>query len=42
MLHLLARSLALPLAPPLAATAPVPGHMREALQRCGAKKAVLF
>jgi tRNA pseudouridine32 synthase/23S rRNA pseudouridine746 synthase len=34
-LHLLARSLALPLSPPLAATAPVPPHMRAALARCG-------
>jgi tRNA pseudouridine32 synthase/23S rRNA pseudouridine746 synthase len=34
-LQLLARALALQLDPPLAATAPVPVHMREALQRCG-------
>jgi tRNA pseudouridine32 synthase/23S rRNA pseudouridine746 synthase len=35
MLHLLARSIRLALAPPLAAEAPVPPHMRDALQRCG-------
>jgi tRNA pseudouridine32 synthase/23S rRNA pseudouridine746 synthase len=34
-LHLLARSIALPLDPPLAATAPVPAHMRAALLACG-------
>lgn len=34
-LHLLARSIALPLDPPLAATAPPPPHMRAALARCG-------
>ncbi|MBL6079967.1 RNA pseudouridine synthase [Belnapia sp. T18] len=34
-LHLLARAIALPLEPPVAATAPVPGHMREALEACG-------
>jgi tRNA pseudouridine32 synthase/23S rRNA pseudouridine746 synthase len=34
-LHLLARSILLPLDPPLAATAPPPPHMRDALQRCG-------
>ena len=34
-LHLLARSLALPLEPPLTATAPVPPHMRAALTVCG-------
>ncbi len=34
-LHLLARSLFLPLTPPVAATAPVPPHMRAALARCG-------
>jgi len=34
-LHLLARAIALPLDPPLAATAPPPPHMREALRRCG-------
>jgi len=33
--HLLARSIALPLAPPVAATAPVPPHMRGALAACG-------
>jgi tRNA pseudouridine32 synthase / 23S rRNA pseudouridine746 synthase len=35
-LHLLARSLRLPLTPPIAATAPPPAHMRAALERCGA------
>ena len=34
-LHLLARAVTLPLDPPLAATAPVPAHMREALARLG-------
>ncbi|MEJ0019137.1 MAG: RNA pseudouridine synthase [Acetobacteraceae bacterium] len=34
-LHLLARGLALALEPPVAATAPVPAHMRDALTRCG-------
>lgn len=34
-LHLLARALALPLTPPVAATAPVPAHMRAALAACG-------
>lgn len=34
-LHLLARAIALPLEPPLAATAPVPPHMADALRRCG-------
>jgi RluA family pseudouridine synthase len=34
-LHLLARGIALDLDPPVAATAPVPGHMRDALLRCG-------
>lgn len=34
-LHLLARAIALPLDPPLAATAPVPPHMMEALIACG-------
>jgi tRNA pseudouridine32 synthase/23S rRNA pseudouridine746 synthase len=34
-LHLLARSIALPLDPAVAATAPVPAHMRAALARCG-------
>lgn len=34
-LHLLARAILLPLNPPVAATAPVPGHMRAALSRCG-------
>jgi 23S rRNA-/tRNA-specific pseudouridylate synthase len=35
MLHLLARAIALPLSPPVAATAPVPPHMRAALTACG-------
>jgi tRNA pseudouridine32 synthase/23S rRNA pseudouridine746 synthase len=35
-LHLLARGIALDLDPPVAATAPVPQHMRDALLRCGA------
>lgn len=34
-LHLLARAIALPLDPPLAAVAPVPSHMRAALAGCG-------
>ncbi len=34
-LHLLARELALPLAPELRVTAPVPEHMRAALAACG-------
>ena len=34
-LHLLARAIALPLAPPLQATAPPPPHMRSALARLG-------
>lgn len=34
-LQLLARAIALPLDPPLAATAPVPAHMRAALATCG-------
>ncbi len=34
-LQLLARSIRLPLAPPLAATAPVPPHMVQALEACG-------
>jgi tRNA pseudouridine32 synthase/23S rRNA pseudouridine746 synthase len=34
-LHLLARAIRLPLDPPLAATAPVPPHMRAALAACG-------
>lgn len=38
-LHLLARALALPLAPPLAATAPVPPHMQAALASCGWRSA---
>ena len=34
-LHLLARAIRLPLTPPVAATAPVPAHMRAALTACG-------
>ena len=34
-LHLLARAIVLPLAPQIAATAPVPLHMRAALAACG-------
>ncbi len=34
-LHLLARGLTLPLDPPVAAKAPVPAHMRAALDDCG-------
>ncbi len=34
-LHLLARAIALPLEPPLAATAPPPTHMLDALAACG-------
>jgi RluA family pseudouridine synthase len=34
-LHLLARAIALPLDPPLAATAPVPAPMQAALRGCG-------
>jgi len=34
-LHLLARAIALPLDPPVAAVAPVPAHMRAALTSCG-------
>jgi RluA family pseudouridine synthase len=34
-LHLLARAIALPLEPPVLATAPVPQHMRAALAACG-------
>ena len=34
-LHLLARAIALPLDPPVSATAPVPAHMRAALAACG-------
>ena len=34
-LHLLARAIALPLDPPLVATAPVPAHMQAALRLCG-------
>ena len=34
-LHLLARAIALPLDPPVAAEAPAPPHMREALAACG-------
>lgn len=35
MLHLLARAITLPLAPPLEAVAPVPAHMRAAMAACG-------
>jgi tRNA pseudouridine32 synthase / 23S rRNA pseudouridine746 synthase len=38
-LHLLARAIALPLDPPLAAEAPVPEHMRAALTACGWREA---
>jgi len=34
-LHLLARAIALPIDPPVAATAPVPPHMRAAIAACG-------
>jgi RluA family pseudouridine synthase len=34
-LHLLARAIALPLEPPLRASAEPPPHMRDALRRCG-------
>ncbi len=34
-LHLLARSIALPLSPAVAAVAPVPEHMRAAMAECG-------
>ena len=34
-LHLLAQAIALPLDPPLAASAPVPAHMQAALRSCG-------
>ncbi len=34
-LHLLARAIRLDLDPPVAATAPVPAHMRDALASCG-------
>jgi len=37
-LHLLARSLSLPLDPPVNATAPPPPHMRAALSACGWRK----
>jgi tRNA pseudouridine32 synthase / 23S rRNA pseudouridine746 synthase len=36
-LHLLARSIALNLDPPVAAVAPPPSHMRAALIACGWK-----
>jgi tRNA pseudouridine32 synthase/23S rRNA pseudouridine746 synthase len=39
-LHLLARGIALDLDPPVAAIAPVPQHMREALLRCGYTEAL--
>ncbi len=38
-LHLLARSIALPLSPPLEATAPVPEHMLAAMRSCGRDRA---
>lgn len=38
-MHLLARAIALPLDPPIAATAPVPPHMRAALRACGCAEA---
>jgi tRNA pseudouridine32 synthase/23S rRNA pseudouridine746 synthase len=38
-LHLLARAIRLDLDPPLAATAPVPAHMRAALAACGWREA---
>ncbi len=38
-LHLLARSLSLPLEPPVAATAPPPAHMAAALAACGYRPA---
>ncbi|MDO9709160.1 RluA family pseudouridine synthase [Paracraurococcus lichenis] len=38
-LHLLARTIALPLDPPVAATAPPPPHMRAALAACGWREA---
>ncbi len=38
-LHLLARSLSLPLDPPVAATAPPPEHMQAALALCGYRPA---
>ena len=38
-LHLLARAIRLPLDPPIAATAPVPAHMRMALAACGCAEA---
>lgn len=41
-LHLLARSLHLPLDPPLFATAPAPAHMHAALRQCGATDAAIF
>ncbi len=34
-MHLLARAIALPLVPPVAAEAPVPRHMRASLEACG-------
>jgi tRNA pseudouridine32 synthase / 23S rRNA pseudouridine746 synthase len=33
-MHLLARGLSLPTTPPVAATAPVPAHMRQAVEAC--------
>lgn len=35
MLQLLARAIALPTTPPIAATAAIPAHMRDALRACG-------
>jgi hypothetical protein len=40
-LHLLARGIALGVDPPIVATAPVPGHMRDALLRCGCDLATM-
>lgn len=37
-LHLLARTIHLPLDPPVGATADVPGHMAAAIERCGSTK----
>lgn len=41
-LHLLARQIVLPVEPPVRAVAEPPGHMLDALRRCGWKKAALF
>ena len=40
-MHLLARSVAIPLEPPVGATAPPPEHMRAALSACGWGAAVV-